>query len=180
MLSRNSSLYISLEDSWSNLFTQRKSLYLWQMSSVVELFFKLSAADEHVPEVEHSIRLINERVRSSLFTLPFTRRPRIMKKHLLSRDDIDSDDASDSVDNPGNNATADKQRVEGNQDETSHTYNLRQFRAPRFSSRYGEAANYLFTQMTARRGLALFRKSATEAIVKEFQQLNNNKVFIPK
>ena len=104
-----------------------------------------------------------------------------MKKRLLSRDDIDSDDDSDSVDNPsGNNATADEQQVEGNQDETSHTYNLRQFRAPRFSSRYGEAANYLFTQMTARRGLALFRKSATEAFVKEFQQLNNNKVFIPK
>ena len=68
-------------------------------------------------------------------------------------DNEDSDDASDDVnddsndvDNPsgqsddvddsnGNDSTTDEQQ--DNQDATSHTYNLRQPRAPHFSSRYG-------------------------------------------
>jgi hypothetical protein len=42
------------------------------------LAINTTAAKEHVPEVEHKIRLIKERGRGILNTLPFKKMPRLM------------------------------------------------------------------------------------------------------
>jgi hypothetical protein len=43
------------------------------------LAINTTAAKEHIPEVEHKIRLIKERGRGILNTLPFKKMPRLMK-----------------------------------------------------------------------------------------------------
>jgi hypothetical protein len=49
-----------------------------------------------------------------------------------------------------------------------------------FAHRYGFALHVMMTQMSAKKGLQLFGEKAADAIVKEFKQLHDKEVFIPR
>ena len=55
----------------------------WHLKDVmadVDIDLQLCAAQEHVPEIEQSIRVIKERFRSMYHRLPYTALPRVMVK----------------------------------------------------------------------------------------------------
>lgn len=50
------------------------------------IVLNLATVNEHVPEIERVIRLIKERVRCTISTLPYRRMPTLVKKYLLTRE----------------------------------------------------------------------------------------------
>ena len=49
----------------------------------IDINLNTTAASEHSPEIERSIRVIKERARSFICLLPFTHLPRLIKQHLI-------------------------------------------------------------------------------------------------
>ena len=49
-----------------------------------------------------------------------------------------------------------------------------------FGKRYGFALHIAMAQMSAKKGLEKFGECAADAIMEEFSQLHNKKVFVPR
>lgn len=65
------------------LLTDRAFEHLRHALTALQVTLNTTAANEHVPEIERFIRVIKERIRSTITTSPINPMPSIMKVHLL-------------------------------------------------------------------------------------------------
>jgi hypothetical protein len=77
------SIYTSRGFTVRWLLTDRAFEHLRPALLELDVHLNVTAANEHVPEIERFIRVIKERVRAVITTSPIDPMPRIMKIHLL-------------------------------------------------------------------------------------------------